>query len=227
MSAPRRLLTTACVTALALTAPLGGGLSAAATPEGPRPVPAPQGDLTRVGTGSGAFCLAPEAGRALATAHVRLNAVRPARVTGTREQRCVTAPITGGTFDRSLSKGELRFDGGFEFTRGGRYLRVNHLKADFATGRISGDVRGARPARAAFLAFTLDRKNIRVSSGKVTARITFTLTSQGAASFKSAFGTAPVKAGDRLFEGTGTADVQLPHPPNALRPARPTLDVQQ
>ncbi|OKH99141.1 hypothetical protein A6A06_26555 [Streptomyces sp. CB02923] len=227
MSAPRRLLTTACVTALALTAPLGGSISLAAAPESPRPVPAPQGDLTRVGQGNGEFCLAPGAHRALAKAHVRLNAVRPARLSGTRERRCVTTPITGGTFNRSLSKGELRFDGGFEFTRGGRYLRVNHLKADFATGRVSGDVRGTRPARAAFLAFTLDRKQVRVSSGKVTARVTFTLTSQGAASFKSAFGVAPVKAGERLFEGTGTADVRLPHPSHTLRPARTTFDVHQ
>ncbi|MEV5596391.1 hypothetical protein [Streptomyces sp. NPDC052496] len=227
MSAPRRLLTTACVTALALTVPLGGSLSAAAAPQGPRPVPAPQGDQTRLGHGSGDFCLAPGDARALAKAHVRLNAVRPARLTGNRERRCVTAPITGGTFNRGLSKGELRFDGGFEFTRGGRYLRVNHLMADFATGRVSGDVRGTRPARAAFLAFTLDRKNVRVSSGKVTARITFTLTSQGAASFKSAFGTTPVKAGDRLFEGAGTADIRTPHPADTLRPARTTLDVHQ
>ncbi|MFD7662689.1 hypothetical protein [Streptomyces sp. NPDC059788] len=227
MPAPRRLLTTACVAALALVGPLGGSLSQASAPEGPRPVPAPQADLIRMGKGSGTFCLTPAATRALAREHVRLNALRPARTTGTHERRCVTTPITGGSFNRAVNKGEMHFDGGFEFTRGGRYLRVDHLKADFATGRISGDVRGARPARTAFLAFTVDRKQVRVSSGKVTARIAFTLTNQGAASFKSAFGAAPVRAGEQLFEGTGSAEVRLPHPSHTLRPARAALDIQQ
>ncbi|MEU2789833.1 hypothetical protein [Streptomyces sp. NPDC007100] len=227
MSAPRRLLTTACVTALALTGPLGGSISLASAPDGPRPAPAHRAELIRVGKGSGDFCLTPGATRALAKAHVRLTAIRPARLTGNRERLCATTPITGGSVNRSATKGEIDFDGGFDFTRGGRHLRVNHLKADFATGRVSGDVRGARPARTAFLAFKQDPKKVRFRAGKVTARTEFTLTSHGAASFKSAFGTAPVAAGEQLFEGDGTADVQLPHPLHTLRPARPTLDVVQ
>ncbi|RSO20581.1 hypothetical protein DMH15_35920 [Streptomyces sp. WAC 06725] len=228
MSAPRRLLTTACVTALALTGLLGGGFALAAAPDGPRPVPAPQEEPTRLGKGTGTFCLTPGATRALAKAHVRLNAIRPARLTGTHERRCVATPITGGTFNRALTRGEMHFDGGFEFTRGGRYLRVNHLKADVATGRVSGDVRGARPARTAFLAFKLDRKQFRLASGKINSgRIAFTLTDQGAASFKAAFGATPVKAGDQLFEGTGSAELRTPQPSHTQRPAQQTLDVSQ
>ncbi|MFH8403850.1 hypothetical protein ACH4FX_03615 [Streptomyces sp. NPDC018019] len=227
MSAPRRLFTTACVTALALTGSLGGSISLAAAPDGPRPVPPPHQELTRLGKGVGNFCLTPGATRALAKAHVRLNALRPARLTGTRERRCVTAPITGGAFNRALTKGDMDFDGGFDFTRGGRYLRVNHLKADFATGRVSGDVRGARPARTAFLAFKLDPRQARVAADKLTTRVTFTVTEQGAASFKSAFGAVPVKAGEQLFEGDGSAEVRTPHPSHTLRPAQQTLDVTQ
>ncbi|KAA6212578.1 hypothetical protein CP973_24695 [Streptomyces albofaciens JCM 4342] len=228
MSAPRRLLTTACVTALALTGPVGGGLALAGAPDGPRPVPAPQEELTRLGKGTGNFCLTPGATRALATAHVRLTAIRPARPTGTHERPCVTTPITGGAVNRALTRGEMYFDGGFDFTRGARHLRVNHLKADLATGRVSGDVRGARPARTAFLAFKLDREQIRLASGKVNSgRIVFTLTDQGAASFKSAFGAAPVKSGDQLFEGVGSMEVRAPQPSHTQRPAQQTLDVSQ
>ncbi|WP_030664101.1 hypothetical protein [Streptomyces rimosus] len=228
MSAPRRLLTTACVTALALTGPLGGGFALATAPDGPHPAPAPQGELTRLGKGTGDFCLTPGATRALAKAHVRLTAIRPARLTGTRERRCVSTPITGGAFNRGLTQGEMHFDGGFDFTRGARHLRVNHLKADLATGRVSGDVRGARPARTAFLAFKLDRKQARLASGKINSgRIAFTLTDQGAASFRSAFGTAPVKAGDQLFEGVGTAEIRTAQPSHTQRPAQQTLDVSQ
>ncbi|MFH9419681.1 hypothetical protein [Streptomyces sp. NPDC017529] len=190
--------------ALATAAPAGAAPSATHQ-EGPRSAPRDPG--LRVAGGTADFCLAPGATRALAKAAVRLAAVAPAKLTGTAERRCVTAPISGGAFDTRFTSGHLAFGGGFDFVRkDGRHLKVDALRGDLARRHVTGNVNGSKAHRTDFLAFRIDPSRVSMGGGQVRAQLAFTLTERGAGAFRDAFrARSPLTAGQRVFDGVGTA----------------------
>ncbi|MEU2787961.1 hypothetical protein [Streptomyces sp. NPDC007100] len=209
-----RLLPIASAGALALAAALSAGTPlATAAPAAPSatheagPRPAPRDPGLRVAGGTADFCLAPGATRALAKAAVRLAAVAPAKLTGTAERRCVTAPISGGSFDTRFTSGHLAFGGGFDFVRkDGRHLKVDALRGDLAHRHVTGNVNGSKAHRTDFLAFRIDPQRVKMGGGQVRAQLAFTLTERGAGAFRDAFRTrSPLTAGQRVFDGVGTA----------------------
>lgn len=190
---------------MALAAALGAGTALAASPAHAAPQ-APRDTSVRVGTGTADFCLAPGATRALATAGIRLTAVAPAKLTGPAGRRCVSAPIAGGAFDLRAGSGHLTFRGGFDFVRKDkRHLKIDSLRADLATSRVTANVGGSKAHRTDFLAFRVDRNRVKVGGGQVRAQLPFTLTQRGVDAFRGAFGRSPLAAGQRVFDGDGTA----------------------
>ncbi|MEV5594515.1 hypothetical protein [Streptomyces sp. NPDC052496] len=207
-----RLLPIASASALALAATLGAGAALVASPataSGPAYAApqTPREATVRVGTGTAAFCLTPEAGRALAKSGIRLAAVAPAKLTGPAGRRCVSAPISGGEFNTGFTAGHLDFGGGFDFVRQDRrHLRVDSLRGDLATSRLTARVGGSKARRTDFLAFRVDPNRIKVGGGQVRAQMAFTLTDRGVGAFRDAFhGRSPLGAGRRMFDGDGTA----------------------
>ncbi|OKI00787.1 hypothetical protein A6A06_17835 [Streptomyces sp. CB02923] len=208
-----RLLPVASASALALAAALGAGAALAASPataSGRAHTTAPQDpreSTVRVGTGTADFCLTPDATRALTKAGIRLTAVAPAKLTGPAGRRCVSAPISGGAFNTRFTSGHLAFGGGFDFVRKDkRHLRVDALRGELATSRLTANVGGSKARRADFLAFRVDPNRIKMGGGQVRARMSFTLTERGAAAFRGTFqGRSPLAAGQRVFDGDGTA----------------------
>ncbi|MFH8407425.1 hypothetical protein ACH4FX_21925 [Streptomyces sp. NPDC018019] len=208
-----RLLPIASASALALAATLGAGtalIASPATASGPARATTPQDPreaTVRVGTGTADFCLTPGATRALAKSGIRLAALAPAKVTGPAERRCVTTPISGGAFSPRFTSGHLDFKGGFDFVRkDNRHLKVDALRGDLATSRLTGHVGASKARRTDFLAFRVDPNRVKVGGGQVRARLAFTLTDRGVGAFRGAFrGQSPFTVGQRVFDADGTA----------------------
>lgn len=196
---------------MALAAALGAGTALAASPAHAAPQ-APRDTSVRVGTGTADFCLTPGATRALATAGIRLTAIAPAKLTGPTGRRCVSAPVAGGAFDPRFTSGHLTFRGGFDFVRKDkRHLKVDSLRADLATSRVTANVGGSKAHRTDFLAFRVDRNRVKVGGGQVRAQLPFTLTERGVGAFRGAFqGRSPLAAGQRVFDGDGTVRLAAP-----------------
>ncbi|MEU7146785.1 hypothetical protein [Streptomyces sp. NPDC045470] len=196
---------------MALAAALGAGTALAASPAHAAPQ-APRDASVRVGTGTADFCLTPGATRALATAGIRLTAIAPAKLTGPTGRRCVSAPVAGGAFDPRFTSGHLTFRGGFDFVRKDkRHLKVDSLRADLATSRVTANVGGSKAHRTDFLAFRVDRNRVKVGGGQVRAQFPFTLTERGVGAFRGAFqGRSPLAAGQRVFDGDGTVRLAAP-----------------
>ncbi|MFK8850292.1 hypothetical protein [Streptomyces sp. Ac-502] len=179
-----------------------------------------------MGTGTADFCLTPGATRALAKAGIRLTAVAPAKLTGPAGRRCVSAPVSGGAFDPRFTAGHLTFRGGFDFVRKDtRHLKIDSLRADLATSRVTANVGGSKAHRTDFLGFRVDRNRVKVGGGQVRAQLPFTLTERGVGAFRGAFqGRSPLAAGQRVFDGDGTVRLATPaaaHPsPGASGTAR-------
>ncbi|MEN2423091.1 hypothetical protein AABB02_33890 [Streptomyces rimosus] len=212
-----RLLPIASASALALAATLGAGAALVASPataSGPARTAAlqdPREATVRVGTGTAHFCLTPDATRALDKAGIRLAPIAPAKLTGPATRRCVTTPISGGTLNTRFTSGHLDFGGGFDFVRKDhRHLRVSALRGELATSRVTGTVGGSKGRRTDFLAFHVDPNRVKVGGGQAQAKMSFTLTERGVGAFRGAFrGQSPIGAGQRVFDGDGTAKFTL------------------
>ncbi|WP_030667083.1 hypothetical protein [Streptomyces rimosus] len=211
-----RLLPIASASALALATTLGAGaalVTSPATASGPARAAAPRAPeetTVRVGTGTADFCLTPGANRALRKAGIRLTAISPAKLTGPAARRCVTAPISGGVLNTRFTSGHLDFRGGFDFVRKDhRHLRVSALRGDLATSRVTGTVGGSKGRRTDFLAFRGNPNGVKVGGGQARAEMSFTLTERGVGAFRGAFGKSPLTAGQRVFDGVGTAKFSM------------------
>ncbi|MFI8933188.1 hypothetical protein ACIG3E_36675 [Streptomyces sp. NPDC053474] len=168
----------------------------------------PLGDLLRMGAGMAHYCLVPSAADALEGAGIALRAAAPAELTTREGMSCVSAKIVGGSFSPDFTKGEISFDGGFEFAHeDGRRLVMTGLKGDVPTGLISADVHGAEERRSEVLSFAIDPARMQLGPAELKAHIAFTLTDGGAAAFRSVFGVVPIPSGGEMFDGHGIAAI--------------------
>ncbi|MFD7663953.1 hypothetical protein [Streptomyces sp. NPDC059788] len=202
-----RLLPIASASALALAAALGAGAALAVSPAHATAPQAPREPTVRVSGGTADFCLTPGATRALTKAGIRLTAVAPAKLTGPAARRCVSAPVSGGAVGTRFTSGHLAFAGGFDFVRKDRrHLKIDALRGELATSRVTGNVGGSKARRTDFLAFRVDPNRVKTAGGQVRAQLALTLTERGVGAFRGAFhGRSPLTAGQRVFDGEGTA----------------------
>ncbi|WP_171163722.1 HtaA domain-containing protein [Streptomyces sp. I05A-00742] len=161
-------------------------------------------------SGSGTFCLSPNAEHTLAAQNVTLEAIAPATRTG----NCVTLPGSG-TLASDLSSGGGPFQGGMRFADSEHRLDVTNLNIHIKLGEgsTSADVAqdGAAATNVDFFHYPVALDLVSFTPTTVdTKNIPLKLAAPGAAAFTNAFGAGTTAAFDPLFLFDGHAQITNP-----------------
>ncbi|MFJ2513311.1 hypothetical protein ACIPEL_30730 [Streptomyces griseoviridis] len=152
------------------------------------------------------FCLTDASAKALATARISLDAVKPNTVVTYKAHTCMRGTLTKGQINTDLTGLTGEGTGGFAFQRDGRRAEFTvprvALRPDM-TGSWTAEHKGRRIEM-----FTSTKVGAKLSLTKVSAeRLPMTLTKQGADALAGTFGTSPVPSGTPFFEGNASFDV--------------------
>lgn len=192
------VLTTAIVTAIALTLVPGAQASKGKAPA------SPQYSDTLLYSGSTTVALDAGAGAALQSLGISVAPTKPAYA----GKKGIVFPVTLGIVDSETLAGQIRHAGGLVFTKGDTKVFLTRYFIDIDdTPSLSGLVGAGAPGNARADLFNLDLSNLKVDAGKgriMLSGVTLKLTAGAADALNGAFGEGAKPFTEGLVIGTAT-----------------------